>query len=219
MTSTTEIMTNTMVGIEAAKRVLQMRTELPALHAVIAAAQKELVEALGYKKTIARQKLEAEKDTLVKFEAAILAEMAPDTESLEGRLIWRLVEYQLKRTPILKAMEQARDDVLLAEEQSGKNTWKRVGGGGGPSVPMRKAQEALEVAEKALKMLDANEDYKRAVDWCEAEIRFERRQMAFDVWRKGGPAPDFVIAEREAAEKARWSGPGIVVLKLGKKVT
>lgn len=210
-------MTNTMIGIEAAKRVLQMRTEIPALHAAIAAAQKELAEAVGYKKTIARQKLEAEEGALAKFEAVILAEMAPDTASLEGRLIWRLVEYQLKRSPVLKAVEKARDDVLLAEEQSGKNTWKRVGGGSGPTLPMRKAQEALGVAEKALKMLDANEDYKRAVDWCEAEIRFERRQMAFDVWRKGGPAPDFVLAAREAEEAARWSGPGIVVLKLGKK--
>ena len=215
MTSTTEIMTNTMVGIEAAKRVLQMRTEIPALHAAIAAAQKELAEALGYKKTIARQKLEAEEGALAKFEAAILAEMAPDTESLEGRLIWRLVEYQLKRTPALKAVDDARNDLMLAEEQSGKNAWKRVGGG--PTLPMRKAQEIFEAAEKALKALDTREDYQRAVDWCESEIRFERRQMAFDVWRKGGPAPDFVIAEREAAEKARWSGPGIVVLKLGKK--
>lgn len=217
MTSTTEIMTQTMEGIEAAKRVLQKRTELPGLRAAVVAAQKEMAEAAGYKKTIARQKLEAEEGALAKCEAAIREEEAavPDTESLEGRLIWRLAEYQIKRAAALKAIEHARDDVLLAEEQAEKNAWKRVGGG--PALPMRKAQEAFDAAEKALKELDAREEYQRAVAWCAEEVRFEQRQAALQAWRSGGPVPDFVLAKRAAEEAARWSGPDVVVLKLGKK--
>ena len=215
MTST--MTTRTTEGIAAAKHILEKRVTLPALRAAVVAAQKEMAEAAGYKKTIARQKLEAEEGALAKCEAAIRDEeaAAPDTVSLEGRLIWRLAEYQLKRESLLKALEHARDDVLLAEEQSEKNAWKRVGSG--PTLPMRKAQEAFDAAEKALKALDSQEEYQRAVTWCAEEVRFEQRQAALQAWRETGVAPDFVLARRAAEEAAYWSSPDVVVLKLGKK--
>lgn len=217
MTSTTtEIMTYTAHAIEAVIRVLQKQAEIPGLRAAIVAAQKEFAEAGGYKKTIARQKLEAEELALVRHEEAIRAEEGvPDKESLEGRLIWRMAEYREKRRAALKAVEHAVDDVKLAEEQVEKNAWKRTGAG--PALPLRKAQEALEAAEKALASLDARDDYQRTANWCAEEIRFEQRQAALQAWRSGGPIPDFVLARRAAEEKARWSGPDVVVLKLGKK--